>query len=163
MTSCLCQGNLEWAHPTNFLFHHVAHAFMQPIFSSKEISYPDPNCWIPFQPFASPFLAGHWGSQRNRAGWQIHDRIKPNLVANAVKVKLSNLHIQLVASKTSLNVLKAFETTAMAPGVPKVANKVKKSIILAEFDAACHAKGISNHTSTITKDETIPTSTYPSH
>ncbi len=51
----------------------------------------------------------------------------------------------------------------MAPRAPKVANKVKKSIILAKYNAACHAKGISNHSSTITKGETLPTTTYPTH
>ncbi len=62
-----------------------------------------------------------------------------------------------------MNALKALETTARAPGAPEVTNKVKKSVILVKYNAACHAKGISNHTSTITKGETLPTTTYPLH
>jgi hypothetical protein len=60
-------------------------------------------------------------------------------------------------------VFKAFEMTATAPGALKVSNKVKKSIILAKYDAACCTKGISNHTSTITRGETLPTNMYPLH
>jgi hypothetical protein len=55
-----------------------------------------------------------------------------------------------------LNAFKALKTTAMAPRTPKIADKVKKSIILAKYDAACRTKGISNHTSPSQKVRPYP-------
>ncbi len=51
----------------------------------------------------------------------------------------------------------------MASLVPKVASKIKKNCILAKYDEACHAKGMTNQVSTVTKGEISASNKYPPH
>ena len=56
------------------------------------------------------------------------------------------------------------EKLAIISNGPKVAIWIKKNGIVAKYDEACHAKGITSQVvSTIVKDENLPSTKYPPH